>query len=107
MSIHASSRLPIHAAASLCCGWESPRPGPPREFGHFWSSAAEKADHDCILRVYWDGEPSFSLESPEGGFFANAHSLRYPVISLKLNENPSGGFNPYWPMPLREARFPR
>ena len=70
---------------------------------HIWITVAEKAYRNCILRVYWDGEASPSIESPLGDFFANAHALRYTVNSLMINVNPSGGFNSYWPMPFRKS----
>lgn len=69
---------------------------------HIWMTVTEKAYRDCILRFYWDGEPSPSVESPLGDFFANAHGLRHNVNSLMVAVNPSGGFNSYWPMPFRK-----
>ncbi|MCZ2075761.1 MAG: DUF2961 domain-containing protein [Bryobacterales bacterium] len=68
-----------------------------------WMTVTEKAYRNCILRMYWDGEEFPSVESPLGDFFANAHGLRYPVNSLMINVNPSGGFNSYWPMPFRKS----
>jgi len=69
---------------------------------HIWMTVTEKAYRDCILRFYWDGETSPSIESPLGDFFASAHGLRYKVDSLMIAVNPSGGFNSYWPMPFRK-----
>ncbi|MGE5646656.1 MAG: glycoside hydrolase family 172 protein [Acidobacteriota bacterium] len=69
---------------------------------HIWITVSEKAYRDCILRFYWDDEKEPSIESPLGDFFANAHAMRYPVNSLMIAANPSGGFNSYWPMPFRK-----
>ncbi len=69
---------------------------------HIWITVSEKAYRDCILRFYWDGETTPSVEAPLGDFFGNAFGLRYPVNSLMVTVNPSGGFNSYWPMPFRK-----
>lgn len=69
---------------------------------HIWITVQEAAYRDAIFRVYWDGEAEPSIESPLGDFFANAHGMRYPVNSLMVAVNPSGGFNSYWPMPFRK-----
>ena len=67
---------------------------------HIWITVNEKAYRDCVLRFFWDGEESPSIEVPLGDFFANGHGLRYNVNSLPVAVNPSGGFNCYWPMPF-------
>ncbi|MCX6625150.1 MAG: DUF2961 domain-containing protein, partial [Acidobacteria bacterium] len=70
---------------------------------HIWITVSEKAYRDCILRFYWDGETTPSVEVPLGDFFGNAFNLRYPINSLMVAVNPSGGFNSYWPMPFRKG----
>ncbi len=70
---------------------------------HIWMTVTDKAYRDCILRFYWDGETSPSIEVPLGDFFTNAFGLRYNVRSLMVAVNPSGGFNMYWPMPFRKS----
>ncbi len=75
----------------------------PGQVQHIWITVDVKAYRDCILRYYWDGEPEPSVEVPLGDFFANGHGLRYPVNSLMVAVNPSGGFNAYWPMPFRTS----
>jgi hypothetical protein len=69
---------------------------------HIWMTVSPKAYRACVLRMYWDGETSPSVEVPLGDFFANVHGLRYNVNSLPIAVNPSGGFNCYWPMPFRK-----
>ncbi len=69
---------------------------------HIWITVHEAAYRDAVFRVYWDGETEPSIESPLGDFFANAHGMRYPVNSMMMAVNPSGGFNSYWPMPFRK-----
>lgn len=70
---------------------------------HIWITVKEAAYRDCVLRFYWDGEKSPSVEVPLGDFFACGHGLRYKVNSLPIAVNPSGAFNSYWPMPFRKS----
>ncbi len=70
---------------------------------HIWITVDPKAYRDTILRFYWDGEETPSVEVPLGDFFCNGHALRYDVNSLPMVVAPSGGFNSYWPMPFRKG----
>ncbi len=73
---------------------------------HIWITVHPKAYRSCILRMYWDGEETPSVEVPLGDFFVNLHGLRYNVTSLPITVNPSGGFNSYWPLPFaKRARI--
>jgi len=69
---------------------------------HIWITVDPKAYRACVLRMYWDGEETPSVEAPLGDFFANVHGLRYNITSLPIAVNPSGGFNSYWPLPFRQ-----
>ncbi|MGQ9681532.1 MAG: glycoside hydrolase family 172 protein [Anaerolineae bacterium] len=73
----------------------------PGTITHIWITVDPKAYRNCLLRMYWDGEATPSVETPLGDFFANGHALRCNVNSLPVAVNPSGGFNSYWPMPFR------
>lgn len=61
-----------------------------------------------ILRMYWDGEQSPSVETPLGDFFGVCGGQPRPMRSLGLTVNPGGleqpdtswGFNCYFPMPF-------
>jgi hypothetical protein len=55
-----------------------------------------------ILRMYWDDEPSPSVEVPLGDFFASGWGKFAPITSLAVCVNPGLGFNSYWPMPFRK-----
>ncbi len=70
---------------------------------HIWITVTEQAYRDCILRMYWDGEGSPSVEVPVGDLFCCGHGLRTKINSLPIAVNPSGGFNSYWPMPFRKG----
>jgi hypothetical protein len=56
----------------------------------------------CILRFYWDGERTPSVEVPMTDFFAVGHELFAPVNSLAVTANPTSSLNAYWPMPFRK-----
>jgi hypothetical protein len=59
----------------------------------------------AILRFYWDGEETPSVEVPIGDFFASAytHYNSYaPLNSLPVCVNPGNAFNSYWEMPFRK-----
>ncbi|MFN2156890.1 MAG: glycoside hydrolase family 172 protein, partial [Anaerolineae bacterium] len=57
---------------------------------------------DTLIRFYWDGEDTPSIEAPLGDLFCNGHGLRCNVTSIPIAVNPSGGFSSYWPMPFRK-----
>jgi hypothetical protein len=73
----------------------------PGVINHIWMTVDAAAYRDCVLRFYWDGERTPSVECPLGDFFANVHGLRYNVNSIPVSVNPQGGFNCYWQMPFR------
>lgn len=55
-----------------------------------------------ILRFYWDGESTPSVEVPMGDFFACGWGSYCQNNSLAVNVNPGSAFNCYWPMPFRK-----
>ena len=55
----------------------------------------------CVLRFYWDGEETPSVEVPMTDFFAVGHDLFAPVNSLAVIVNPTSALNCYWSMPFR------
>jgi hypothetical protein len=61
-----------------------------------------------VLRIYWDGEASPSVEVPLGDFFGLGFGLRRNFVSLPLQMSPQDGkgMNCWFPMPFaRGARF--
>jgi len=75
----------------------------PGAIRHIWITVTEKAYRDCIIRMFWDGEKTPSVEVPLGDFFCCGHAMRAKVSSIPIAVNPSGGFNSYWPMPFRKS----
>lgn len=55
-----------------------------------------------ILRMYWDDEPTPSVEVPVGSFFAMGWGKYSRLSSLAVCVNPGSAFNSYWPMPFRK-----
>jgi len=63
---------------------------------------------NCILRAYWDGEKSQSIQVPIGDFFGMGHGLTKNFVSLPLQMSPEHGkgFNCFFAMPFAdEARI--
>ncbi len=55
-----------------------------------------------ILRIYWDGQESPSVECPVGDFFASGWGKYDQLSSLAVCVNPGSAFNCYWEMPFRK-----
>ncbi len=56
-----------------------------------------------ILRMYWDGETTPSVEVPVGDFFASGWGRYAQINSLAVAVNPGSAFNSYWTMPFRKS----
>lgn len=57
---------------------------------------------NSIIRIYWDGESTPSVEAPVGDFFCMGWNQYAPLRSLAVCVNPGSAFNCYWPMPFRK-----
>jgi hypothetical protein len=73
----------------------------PGAIQQMWFTVFPKFWRNLILRIYWDGEETPSVEVPLGDFFCNGWCTRTNVTSLPVAVNPAGGFNCYWEMPFR------
>jgi len=56
-----------------------------------------------VLRFYWDGETTPSVEVPVGDFFASGGGRYSQISSLAVAVNPGSAFNSYWVMPFRKS----
>ena len=81
----------------------------PGAINHIWITVTDKTtDADCfvlrdvILRMYWDGEETPSVECPLGDFFASGFGVGARVNSLPIVVNPNRGFNCYFQMPFAQ-----
>jgi hypothetical protein len=74
---------------------------------HFWTTMAPGelgAPRLLVLRMYWDGETSPSVQSPLGDFFAVGHGLDAPLVSGPVVNGSDGrARNCYWSMPFRKS----
>ena len=58
---------------------------------------------NSILRIYWDGSETPSVECPVGDFFACGWGAYAQVSSLAVCVNPGSAFNCYWDMPFKKS----
>ncbi len=68
---------------------------------HIWM-VVEACNRGMVLRFYWDGEETPSVEVPATEFFAVGHGKAAPVNSLAVTVNPRNGLSCFWPMPFRK-----
>ncbi len=80
---------------------------------HIWMTLTTLPDRtqplrDVVLRFYWDGEESPSVDAPIGDFFGVGFAMQRNFSSLPLDRSPEDGksMNCWFPMPFAEgARF--
>ena len=73
---------------------------------HIWFAVSHGSWRSMVLRFYWDGEETPSIELPFGDFFCNGWNVHCTVNSLAVAVNPIAGFNSYWQMPFHsQARI--
>ena len=77
---------------------------------HIWITVTDRTSNrnrfvlrDLVLRMYWDGEETPSVESPLGDFFCLGFGATYQVNSLPVAVNPARGMNMYLPMPFQRG----
>ncbi|WP_423464996.1 glycoside hydrolase family 172 protein [Promicromonospora sp. MS192] len=76
---------------------------------HLWITVPDRtADgpfvlRNLVLRAYWDGAPTPSVEVPLGDFFCNGFGERALVTSDQIVVAPTGGMNSYIQMPFRRG----
>ena len=68
---------------------------------HFAMPQTLKLNRDLLLRMYWDGESSPSVEAPLVDFFCDPAGLRDSVNTGLVNKR--RGLNAYFPMPFRRS----
>ena len=69
---------------------------------HIWLTVTPSTWRQLVLRMYWDGESTPSVETPLGDFFCNGWCQRCNISSLPIAVNPAGGFNSYFELPFRQ-----
>ena len=71
----------------------------PGAIPHIWMVEGLSRSH--VLRFYWDGEETPSVEAPAPDFFAVGHEMFARVNSQAVVVNPTNALNCFWPMPFR------
>jgi D-arabinan exo alpha-(1,3)/(1,5)-arabinofuranosidase (non-reducing end) len=70
---------------------------------HIWTTIAAEPFYGrkIVLRIYWDGEATPSVEAPVGDFFGVGHGLNRNFSSLPITDSSEGrARNCYWVMPF-------
>ncbi len=68
---------------------------------HIWITDSCPENRKLVIRMYWDGSDTPSVEVPLGDFFACAEYQNYAQLtSLPVCVNPRKAFNCYWDMPF-------
>ncbi|WP_353121106.1 glycoside hydrolase family 172 protein [Dysgonomonas capnocytophagoides] len=74
----------------------------PGAIQHIWMTPTGNW-RSIIIRIYWDGETTPSVEAPVGDFFCMGWGQYAPLSSLAVCVNPGSAFNCYWTMPFRKS----
>lgn len=73
---------------------------------HLWMTpacAGAESWRNMILRIYWEGQETPSVEAPVADFFCVGWQEAHQISSLAVCVNPGSGLNCYWEMPFRRA----
>ena len=75
---------------------------------HLWITVTDRTPkdvfvlRDLVLRIFWDGQETPSVESPLGDFFCCGFGRDCRVTSLPITVAPARGFNCFFPMPFQK-----
>jgi len=78
----------------------------PGAITHMWFTVAARGPgyyRKIVLRIYWDEEPTPSVEVPIGDFFGLGHGQYYLYSCAPIHIGDRGGLNCYWRMPFKKA----
>ncbi len=78
----------------------------PGEINHMWFTIASGEVYHLkkmVLRMYWDGEATPSVEAPIGDFFGLGLGEYVDWNSLPMNVAPLRSLNSYWSMPFARS----
>jgi len=77
----------------------------PGEISHVWFTIADKETYHLkriVLRMYWDGESTPSVEAPIGDFFGLGNGEYFLYQSIPLAIGADKALNSFFPMPFRK-----
>ena len=72
---------------------------------HVWVTIASREDFHLkklVLRAYWDGESTPSVEAPIGDFFGLGTGEYFMIQSIPLQVAPDKALNSFFPMPFQK-----
>jgi hypothetical protein len=72
---------------------------------HFWCTLASQEHYHLkkiVLRMYWDGEDTPSVEAPLGDFFGLGLGDYHTFQSVPLSVAPNRALNSFFPMPFQK-----
>ena len=76
----------------------------PGMISHVWFTLNDSEPYSLkrlVLRMYWDGESTPSVETPIGDFFGLGNGVYYRWESLLLSAGADKALNSYFPMPYK------
>jgi Protein of unknown function (DUF2961) len=76
----------------------------PANITHIWFTLADDESYHLkkiVLRIYWDGESTPSVETPLGDFFGLGLGEYFTYQSTPLAVSPNRGLNSFFPMPFQ------
>lgn len=73
----------------------------PGAIQHIWMTPTGKW-RNVIIRFYWDGQDTPSVECPVGDFFCSGWQDYFQISSIPVCVNPGSAFNCYWTMPFKK-----
>jgi hypothetical protein len=97
--VHPFIKIPSHNTVTIM---DVDGPG---TIEHIWMASSPNFSGNgraTVLRFYWDGETTPSVEVPLTDFFAIGNDRFAPVNSLAVIDVPTASMNCYWPMPFRK-----
>jgi len=77
----------------------------PGQISHIWFTIADKEEKHLkkiVLRAYWDGETTPSIEAPIGDFFGLGHGDYFLYQSAPLAVGADKALNSFFPMPFHK-----
>ncbi|HZR66335.1 MAG TPA: glycoside hydrolase family 172 protein [Terriglobales bacterium] len=77
----------------------------PGQISHIWFTIADKEQYHLkriVLRIYWDGESSPSVEAPIGDFFGLGNGEYFLYQSSPLAVGADKALNCFFPMPFQK-----
>lgn len=77
----------------------------PGEITHIWFTIADKEQYHLkriVLRIYWDGESTPSVEAPIGDFFGLGNGEYFLYQSIPLAVGADKALNCFFPMPFQK-----